>query len=189
MAQQNPTEEQIAEFVLAAHSNFTKVQELHSQNPALIDACYTKFNETALQAAGHMGKSDIARYLLDAGAPLNVFAAAMLGEVEWVRGFLQEDPKLANGKGVHRISLFYHAALSGKVEVTQLILDYGGDVDDAALHAAVKFGYFDMVLWLLENKVQQVNVLNFEKKTPRMVASELGFYDIADLLQQHKGTV
>lgn len=189
MTQQNMTEQQIAEFVLAAHNDFTKVQELHRQNPALLNACYTKFNETALQAAGHMGESDIANYLLASGAPLNVFVAAMLGNVEWVREFLQKDPQLANGKGVHQISLFYHAALSGKIEITQLILDYGGDIDDTALHAAVKFGHSEMITWLLENRVQQINVLNFEKKTPRKVALEQGYHEIADLLQRHGGII
>jgi ankyrin repeat protein len=188
MAQQNLAETQIAEFVLAAHNDLAKVQFLHRQNPALLNACYLKFDETALQAAGHMGERDIANYLLTAGAPLTVFAAAMLGETEAVREFLQENPDLANAKGVHRISLFYHAALSGKTEIMQLILNYGGSIDDAALHAAVKLRHTEMVAWLLEKKVQQINVLNFEKKTPWTVASERGFQEIADLLQRYGGT-
>ena len=85
MVQQNLAETQIAEFVLAAHNDLAKVQFLHRQNPALLNACYLKFDETALQAAGHMGERDIANYLLTAGAPLTVFAAAMLGETEAVK--------------------------------------------------------------------------------------------------------
>jgi ankyrin repeat protein len=189
MTQQNMTEEQIAEFVLAAHNNFTKVQEMYQQNPMLLNVRNVKLDETALQGAGHMGNRDIAEYLLEAGAPMTIFAAAMLGQTEFVRGFLEKDPTLANAKGVHRISLLYHAALSGKTEITQLIFDNGGYMDDSSLHAAVKFGHTAMVAWLLEKQVQQINVLNFEQKTPWSVASDKGFQKIANLLQKHGGTV
>ncbi len=44
--------------------------------------------ESALGAAGHMGRRDIAELLLAHGARLDLFVAAMLGEVEVVRAIL-----------------------------------------------------------------------------------------------------
>lgn len=189
MMQYQLSEEQVAAFVLAAHNDLQKVQELYSQNPALLTVPYPKFNETALQAAGHMGRRDITEYLLARGAPLTIFAAAMLGRIEDVRTFLQRDVQLASAVGVHRISLFYHAALSGEVELVQLLFDHGAAIDSNALHAACKFGHSEMVKWLIEKGVPDVNVLNFDNRTPLSVATEKGAWEIVDLLKQHGGTV
>ena len=180
------SQDQIGEFVIAAHGNLPRVQELHLQHPDLLNARYARFDETALEAAGHMGARAIAEYLLAAGAPLTIFAAAMLGQADRVREFLDHDPGLASVAGVHGISLLFHAALSGKIEVAELVLAHGGGKDiDTALHAAIAFGHVGMVEWLLAHGVQNVDVLNFEGKTPLAVAVERGQDDIAALLRQH----
>src|SRR5689334_13089471 len=126
METQTLTDEQITEFVIAAHGNFDKVQELLGQNPALLNERWARFDESALDAAGHTGRRAIAEYLLAAGAPPTIFAAAMLGQTEQVRAFLEADPSLARADGVHGISLLYHAAQSGKTELGDLLLAYGG---------------------------------------------------------------
>ena len=188
---QEVSQELATEFVQAAHSdrNFPKLKTLLAAHPALLNAKWEQFDETALQASSHMGQRHNAIHLLSEGAPLDICAAAMLGMTHEVARFLREDPSQANARGAHGISLMYHAAQSGKTELMDLILAHGGrDGIDAALHAAIRFGHAGMVKWLLVNGVQNVNVPNFEGKTPLKVAVEGGHEEIARLLRERGGT-
>ena len=181
-------QELVGEFVLAAHFNFPKVQALYQQHPALLDATWQKFNERAIEAASHMGARSIAEFLLERGAPMSIFIAAMLGDTEQVARYLEADPALAGSKGVHGITILYHAALSGKTEIADLLVERGGGVGaNDALHAAVKFGHLEMVKWLLAHGVDEVNALNFDKKTPLQVTLERGYDEIAALLRAKGG--
>ena len=188
--QEELSQELVGEFVLTAHSDSAKVKGLHQQYPALLNARWEKFNETALEAAAHMGERETVEYLLAAGAPLDIYVAAMLGRTDQVAAFLQADPQLANAKGIHGISVLFHAALSGNTAVVELLLAHadGENVDNNALHAATRFGHTEMVDWLLAHGVTNVNPLNFNGKTPLQVAVESGHADIAELLQRHGGT-
>ena len=190
LPQEELTQELVGEFVLTAHRNSAKVKVLHQQYPALLNARWEKYNETALEAAAHMGERETVEYLLTAGAPLDIYAVAMLGQTDQVAAFLEADPELARAKGIHGISVLYHAALSGNTAVAELLLAHGGgeSIDNNALHAATRFGHTEMVGWLLTHGVIDVNPLNFNGKTPLQVAVESGHDDIAELLQQHGGT-
>src|ERR1044072_711790 len=83
-----PAQEQVREFVLSAHGNLPQLKELLQANPDLLNARYMEFNETALEAASHMGRREIAEYLLRAGAPLTICAASMRGVAGQVEEFL-----------------------------------------------------------------------------------------------------
>ena len=63
-----PTTELIEAFVLAAHGNFARVQELLPQHPALLNAVWARTDEDALAAAAHTGQRAIAEFLLEARA-------------------------------------------------------------------------------------------------------------------------
>jgi len=183
-----PAPELIEQFVLAAHGNFARVQELHRQHPDLLNCRYEKFNETALEAAGHMGRRDITGYLLAQGAPLTIYAAAMLGRGEDVAGFLENDPESARRPGVHGFSVLFHAALSGDVELAAAVLACGGGVGlGPALHGAVGNGRCAMGAWLLAHGAP-VNAPDFEGQTPLAVAVANGNDEIATVLRQHGGS-
>jgi ankyrin repeat protein len=183
----HPTAEQIQAFVLAAHGNFEKVQALYDEDPALLNEKFERFDENALEAAGHTGRRDIAEFLLSKGAPPTVFSAAMLGDLAAVEGFLAAEPGLAVRPGVHGISLLFHAALSGNVELAEFVVAAGAAPDDQALHAAARFDRLDVTRWLLARGVADVNVKNFEGKTPVQVAEERGFAAVAGILREHGG--
>lgn len=180
------SQELIGEFVQAAHFNPDKVRGLHQCHPALLNARWDKYQETALEAAAHMGQVTTARYLLAKGAPLDICAAAMLGETEKVAEFLEADPSLYQAKGAHGISLIYHAALSGETAIAELLHNQG-DLEglDAALHGATRFGHTGMLAWLLANGASDINVKNFEDKTPLQVAEDNDNQEIVDLLRQY----
>jgi hypothetical protein len=61
-----------------------------------------------------MGRRDIALFLIDHGAPLDIFAAAMLGETGVVRAMLERFPGLVDARGPHGIPLRVHAEQGGE---------------------------------------------------------------------------
>lgn len=116
--------ELVAEFVLKAHGDLGVVKQLVEQEPAIVNAAWDWGAgdwETGLGAAAHVGRRDIAEYLLEHGARMDVFAAAMLGEVGIVRAMLDAQPELRNARGPHGISLVAHAEAGG--EQAQEVLD------------------------------------------------------------------
>ena len=109
--------ELVAEFVLKAHGDIGVVRQLLAQEPAIVNAAWDWGGgdwETALGAAAHVGRRDIAEYLLEHGARMDVFAAAMLGETEIVRAMLDAQPELREARGPHGIPLLAHAEAGGE---------------------------------------------------------------------------
>ena len=184
----HPSQELVEPFVIAAHFNLPRVKELYEQHPELLNEKWAKFDESALAAASHTGQRAIAEFLLEQGAPMVICTAAMLGRTDEVAAFLREDVRLANARGAHGISIMFHAAMSGNTVVTELLLSHGGGegINDA-LHGAVAYNHMAMAQWLLAHGVKNVNVLNYEDKTPLKVANERGFREMADVLRAHGG--
>lgn len=121
----------VQEFVGNAHGNFERVKELLTQEPALINATWDWGGgdfETALGAASHMGNKQIANYLLEHGARLDIFAAAMLGKLEVVKAALEAYPEMVNTPGPHGIPLVTHAEAGGAD--AKAVLDYINSLED-----------------------------------------------------------
>jgi len=115
----------VQEFVGNAHGDLDRVKELLAQEPALVNATWDWGGgdfETALGAAAHMGRKDIADFLLDKGARLDIFAAAMLGKLEIVKAALQAYPDALKTPGPHSIPLIAHAEAGG--EGAEAVLKY-----------------------------------------------------------------
>lgn len=107
----------VQEFVGKAHADLEGVRELLVQEPALINSAWDWGGgdwETGLGAAAHMGRQDIANYLLQNGARLDLFAAAMLGKLEIVKAALEAYPETINVPGPHGIPLIAHALAGGQ---------------------------------------------------------------------------
>jgi hypothetical protein len=117
--------ELVQAFVGNAHGDLDKVKELLAQEPALVNAAWDWGGgdwETGLGAAAHMGRKDIANYLLEHGARLDLLAAAMLGKLEIVKAALTAFPEAMNVPGPHGIPLIAHAKAGG--EEAQAVVDY-----------------------------------------------------------------
>jgi hypothetical protein len=115
----------VEEFVGNAHGNFARVKELLEAEPALVNATWDWGGgdfETALGAAAHMGNKPIANYLLEHGARLDIFAAAMLGELDIVKTALTAYPEAIHTPGPHGIPLITHAKAGG--EEAKAVLEY-----------------------------------------------------------------
>ena len=115
----------VQEFVAVAHSDLNRVKELLAQEPALVNATWDWGGgdfESALGAAGHMGRKDIANFLLEHGARIDIFVAAMLGNLEIVKAALTAYPEAINTPGPHGIPLIAHAKAGG--EEAKAVLEF-----------------------------------------------------------------
>jgi len=115
----------VQDFVRSAHADLDHVKELLAQEPALINSTWDWGGgdfETALGGAAHMGRRDIALYLLENGARLDLFAAAMLGKLEIVKATLESFPEAIDTPGPHGIPLIAHAKAGG--EEARKVLEY-----------------------------------------------------------------
>lgn len=106
----------VKEFVIAAHGDLAKTKALLEGHPTLLNATWDWGGgdfETAIGGAGHMGRKDIAEYLLSKGARMDVFVAAMLGKLDVVKSTLAAYPNLKDSLGPHGIPLIVHAEKGG----------------------------------------------------------------------------
>jgi hypothetical protein len=102
----------VREVVGASHFNFARVKELVSARPALALASWDwGFGdwETALGAASHVGRVDIALFLMEHGARPDLFTHAMLGHLGVIRAAVEASPGIQRIKGPHGIPLLQHA--------------------------------------------------------------------------------
>jgi hypothetical protein len=107
----------VQDFVIYAHSELDMTKKLLEREPGLLNATMDWGNgdwETGLGGASHMGRRDIAEFLLSRGARIDIFCAAMLGQLDAVRSFLALMPSLIDAKGPHGFTLHFHAQVGGK---------------------------------------------------------------------------
>jgi hypothetical protein len=60
--------------------------------------------------------------LLEKGARIDIFCAAMMGQLDAVKAFLTLQPKLIDAKGPHGLTLHFHAQVGAKE--SEKVLDY-----------------------------------------------------------------
>jgi hypothetical protein len=107
----------VRDFVANAHGDLDRVRELLVREPALVNAAWDWGDgdwETGLGAAAHVGRREIALFLLERGARMDIFAAAMLGHLDIVRAMIAAVPEARNAPGPHGIPLLRHAEAGGE---------------------------------------------------------------------------
>ena len=105
-------DEIVAEVVGKSHFNLERVKELVDKRPELSRATWDwSFGdwETALGAASHVGRRDIAKYLMSKGARPDIFTHAMLGHYSAVKAIVEASPGIQRTPGPHGITLLHHA--------------------------------------------------------------------------------
>lgn len=106
----------VQDFVIYAHTDLSMVKKLLGREPGLLNAAIDWGAgdwETGLNGAAHMGRRDIVEFLLEKGARIDIFCAAMLGLLDVVKAFLTLQPKLIDAPGPHGFfDLHVHAQLA-----------------------------------------------------------------------------
>jgi len=106
----------VKRFVIAGHVNLAAVKAMLAEEPRLINGTIDWGNgdfETALGGASHMGRRDIAEYLLEHNARMDIFAATMLGKIDIVKAAVVAFPNIVHVPGPHGIPLIVHAEKGG----------------------------------------------------------------------------
>lgn len=182
----------VRSFVGLAHNdkNLEKIAEMISREPKLVYATWDWGGgdwETGLGGAAHTGSRKMARLLLEKGARIDAYCAAMLGEREVIAAMIKADFQTANARGPHGYTLLYHAASSGDVKMAEILVPHLTDKArdfNQSLSAAVRDNQIAMTAWLLDNGVTNLNQGDGFGKTPLAVATEKGFQEIAELLRK-----
>ena len=115
----------VKRFVIAGHANLPAVEAMLAEEPNLINGGIDWGNgdfETALGGASHMGRRDIAEYLLEHNARMDIFAATMLGQIDIVKAAVVAFPNIVNVPGPHGIQLIVHAEKGGAA--AQAVLEF-----------------------------------------------------------------
>ena len=104
-------DQRVREVVSASHGRFETVKKLVKQRPELAYASWDwGFGdwESALGAASHMGRRDIAEFLISYGARPDIFTFAMMGALETVKSMIESVPGIQQKQGPHGITLLQH---------------------------------------------------------------------------------
>jgi hypothetical protein len=115
----------VHEWVWRGHFDLDGVKRMLAAHPSLLNATYDWGNgdyEMAIGGAGHLGRRDIAEYLLAQGSRMDLFVAAMLGRLDVVKATLTAYAPLLKSRGPHGFTLVHHARQGGAQ--AREVLDY-----------------------------------------------------------------
>lgn len=120
--------EDIYDFVAAAHNDLEKVKVLYEKQPLILN-CANQIRrgdfETAMGGASHMGRKDIADFLLSKGARMDIFSYAFLGYDDFVKQQIEAFPHLLHSPGPHGFTLLHHAKVGGREDLMDWIKEKG----------------------------------------------------------------
>ena len=111
--------EVVAQVVGRSHFDLEGVKALVEPRPELARSVWEwRFSdfESAIGAASHVGRRDIALYLMDKGARPTLFTFAMLGAHDVVQAAVAAAPGIQRTAGPHGISLLDHAHAGGRMQ-------------------------------------------------------------------------
>ncbi|MEZ4427106.1 MAG: ankyrin repeat domain-containing protein [Nannocystaceae bacterium] len=183
-------------FVGLGHAQFEELRARLDGEPRLVHATATT-TELAVEAASHTGRDDIARYLLDRGAPLSMPTAVLLGDTRLVAALLDAAPDRIHERGPHDFALLWYPAIGdGSIDMTELLIQRGAEVEaqhylgTTALHFAAKAGHRELVARLLERGARPDRVgrkFDAAGQTPLQLATARGHADVVALLRERGG--
>ena len=136
-------DELVSEVVGKSHFNFERVKELVNKRPELARATWDwNFGdfESALGAASHVGRRDIAEFLMSKGARANIFTFATFGKYELVKAMIEASPGIQQVAGPHGFSLLHHVRVGlrmkdkltqNQIDDSKKLIDYLGSLADA----------------------------------------------------------
>ena len=186
------TEETAAFLDASRTGDDKKVRAMLADNPSLAGV-RSAGGETPVVAALYRGHMAIVDTLIDAGAPLDLFAAAALGRAEIVEERLGQDPAALESLSYDGWTPLHLAAFFGHVPVLTLLLGRGANINawsangvrNTPLHAAVAGGRVESALALIEAGAE-VNAADGGGHTPLHIAAEAGYVPIVEALLRRK---
>lgn len=149
----------------------------------------TESQVTAVRSALYRGDRAGAIALVDAGAELNVFDLAALGDIAGLRRVLSADPEAAYGWSADGFTALHFAAFLGGAHAVELLLAAGADANAVAgnamrvqpLHSAAALGDIEACRLLIAAGADP-NGRQAGDHTPLHEAALSGNADLVELL-------
>ena len=164
------------------------VKRLLEEDPGLAGA-RDESGETPVMAALYRGHTHIVDLLIDAGAPLDVFAAAATGRGDELDRALAASPAALNAYAYDGWTPLHLTAFFGRSELAERLLAAGADpsavsrnaLKNTPLHAATA-GHHSEVALLLIGRGADVKAVDAGGHTPLHIAAENGMADVVRAL-------
>ncbi len=139
-----------------AHFDFPKVKELLGAHPDLLNT-RASWDESAIEAAAHMGLVPMAEWLADRGYAISTCTAVVLGLDMIVKQAVAADRLSIYERGAHDIGILAFAAYGKEqASIAEVLLKAGANVHTRCLgvtplHLAATKGYVDFGAVLIEH--------------------------------------
>lgn len=164
-----------------------RVRRMLQENRALADARLPN-GESPLMAAVYRAHMDVVNMLLQAGADVDVFAAAALGRLPDLEAALRDKAVVAR-RAYDGWTPLHLAAFFGRLPAAERLIGAGAPLDavssnsmrNTPLHAAVAGGHSDVAL-LLISRGAGVTARDAGGHTPLHIAAENGLLDVVKAL-------
>jgi ankyrin repeat protein len=146
--------------------------------------------ESPLMAALYRGRHDVVSVLIDAGAELDVFAAAATGRIDALRSAIGDQQNVAR-HAYDGWTPLHLAAFFGQLEAARLLLDAGADVNavsqnslaNTPLHAATAGKHSDLALLLLASGAN-AHTVDAGGYTPAQIAAQNELTDVVRVVNE-----
>jgi hypothetical protein len=184
----------INDFARLAHFDAARVKHLYKMAPGLIHGRAT-WDEMAVEAAAHMGLTDLARFLADEGAPVSTCTATLIGLGDRVKAMVTDDGACVRERGAHDLPILAYTVYGeARPEIAEILLRGGADVRAnafglTALHLAAGKGYVALAEVLLAGgaDVNAAGTFQGREITPLARAAAAGQNQMADFLKARGG--
>lgn len=134
---------------------------------------------TPLHDALELGRTDIERLLRQRGATVDICAAAVSGEVEVVRDWLDRDPSLAGDRSTN-LSPVGWASFGGRIEVIRLLAERGVKLEAAeTLWPAAQTGDAEYARQLIGLGIAMDSPIDAKQRTALHACAMMNYTDDA----------
>jgi ankyrin repeat protein len=175
--------------------NLAQVEQLLDQRPDLLQHKLPGELSPALLAM-YYSEPEVAQFLVQRGAPLDIFAASGCGALGQVQALVEAEPGLVEAVAADGFQPLGLAAFFGQVEVVRFLLEHEAAVDSPShnpmrvmpLHSAAANRHLDICRLLLEHGAP-VNAAQADDFTPLHEAAQNGQLELVRLLLDYGAEV
>ncbi|XP_046548425.1 protein fem-1 homolog B-like [Haliotis rubra] len=175
------------------------VKYIVSQNKVDINSRGSR-KKTPVMVAAAEGHKDVVEFLVNHGADLSLVyssgsstlhIASLGGHLEVVKYSVSENKVDINSRGWRMKTPVMVAAEMGKKDVVEFLVEHGADLSlvydggSSTLHLASAEGHLEVVKYVVSKYKLNINSRGWKKKTPVMVAAEMGEKDVVEFLVEH----
>ncbi|XP_046548423.1 protein fem-1 homolog A-like [Haliotis rubra] len=156
--------------------------------------------KTPVMVAGRWGHKDVVEFLVELGADLSLVyeggssvlhLACFGGHLEVAKYIVSKGKVNINSRGWKKKTPVMVAAANGHKDVVEFLVEHGADLSrvygggSSTLHLASFGGHLDVVRYIVAQNKVNINSRGWKKKTPVMVAAEMGEKDVVEFLVEH----